>query len=372
MPDVARMLARRSSVAVAALVIAVAATGSAAAAVPAWPACGADDGALPVAHPALNPEHFPPPPASFRPSAVTFIGNRIAVIGYGEPLWIGNIDGSGMRCATPVSGSGSLVGHDAVLFSTDGRDWSDLQVRDPDGTVRTIASEIVTARGGPRFAYVRRSTGTAEAPGKDLGVWRVAIDGSGEEKVLPGTNANPWDWLAGSADGRSVATAMDIPPDINGGGPTPPVVARFDGGPVREIRPFMTPLGFDLRGRLIVSRGGAIQAWDPRAGRLINLRLGTNRAVVTPHGRWVTAQPTEPWGIHGRRLIHGIRVRDGLRRTWSLPRGLWEVNATLTTDHFVVVQNVNEPTKLAVIDLVEGWIGFLRFDPRPAGREAPK
>jgi hypothetical protein len=198
----------------------------------------------------------------------------------------------------------------------------------------------------------------------DRGIWRVPLDGSEPHRVIRGRADRENSWLVTSWDGRSVATAVFAASGLDPA-PMPPMLVRFGGGAVRRLQPYAVPLGFDARGRLILFRG-RVRAYDPHDGSLTPLTPRGRSAVVTPRGRWVVVQP---WDVGGHERLQTIRIRDGARRAWDLAPGGWQVIEGLTTDRYVVIQDVSSDltwTKLGIIDLSEGWIGYLRFQPRQA------
>lgn len=334
-----------------------------------WPACPASDPTAvdpsPETTAPLDSGTYPPPPDSFDPGQVGYVGTRTGIIGYGDPAWVGDIDGSAMDCGSPAHGRVALgVGRD-ILYQedTDAGLLPDLLVREPAGTIRTLADRVERMFDGPRFVWVGRRGGTVADPGRDLGVWRIALADGKRRQVLPAGDRRRNDWIVGSPDGRSVAVARYFSPGIDGGGRAPRVRVRFDGGAVTRI-PYLVPIGFDSRGRLVGMRNAGLVAYDPRQDRFIDLELGPE-GITTPSGRWVISQPVAVPSTGGRSVIRGVRVGDGARRAWKLPRGEWQVNRDLTTDRFVVFWDVDDNTKIGLIDLVDDWVGYLRFQARP-------
>jgi hypothetical protein len=338
----------------------------------AWPPCGT----TPIGE-QLDPEmetgdlgqEYPPPPDTFDPAEIPFVGSLTAYPNDGDPAWVGHIDGSEMRCAAPATGKVVRTLGGRVLYL----DWQTgasasprFAVREVDGAVRRLihGAADFTLAGGARAAMVIRRDGDPNTGhSTDRGVWRVPLDGSSPHQVIPGRGERENSWLVTSWDGRSVATAIFAASGLDPG-PTPPMLVRFDGGPIRRIQPYAVPLGFDARGRLILFRG-RVRAYDPRDGSLTPLGPRGRDAVVTPRGRWIIVEPSGD----DRPRMQTIRVRDGVRRTWELAPGGWSVVEGLTTDRYIVLQDVASQdtwSRIGIVDLDEGWIGYLRFVPRPS------
>lgn len=336
-----------------------------------WPACDSAGSGFPdpepVAQPSLDPALYPPPPASFRPETVRYVGTRAGLIGLGDPVWVAAIDGSGMRCASPAHGGVEIAAGGRVVY------WdaigpvtiADLLVRDPSGASRTVADRVDGFDIAARYAWVGRRSGTDQRPGADLGVWRVPIDGGTARRMLPPGERGTDDWIVGSADGRSVAVARYYAPGTGSGGPAAPIRVRFDGGPVQRV-PYLVPIGFDARGRLVGTRGVDLVAYDPARARFVDLRLGRQGGIVTPRGRWIVAHPMGIPGSDGRSRLRAVRVGDGSRHAWMLAPGRWVLRQELSTDEFLVLQDPEDESRLAIVGLRDGWVGYLRFMATPA------
>ncbi|MFN8622105.1 MAG: hypothetical protein U0869_15345 [Chloroflexota bacterium] len=320
----------------------------------------------------MPPPHQPAPPAHFDASVIPWTGDDW---GYeedgtvdGQGAWIGRLNGSGFRQV-------SEDGLDALRVTSAGTGVAvrrgALVVIGADGTERTLIPKGVAARfaldtdGESAFVWRWRS----DDPSSDVGdIWRVPLDGTPAEVMLrsvPGLSG-----LVVSPDERAVAVGWRF----SDGGPGRKLMRVVGHAPKRQLGELV--LGFDWTGHLLIGDSGRFFRIDPGTGRMTRLPRGipdSDQLLVTPSGRYLVG-----YGIFGSTEETDSKavVRDlvdGDLQTWRLPTDTDWYLSDLSTDRYVLLwRDSGDPdrtitvTEWAVIDLVEGWLGFIPFCP-PAG-----
>ena len=239
----------------------------------------------PTPEPTFDARRWPPPPDSFDPSTIRWAGRSDD-----GSVWVGAIDGSDLQ---RVAMSGSVLGpaDGGVVYNTptDGQGGSDLWYAEPGRERRRLATRVVggTAPVAAGAVYVARARVQADET-RDDGVWRIPLDGSSPTEVLPPWTGGvglkkggpPWPRgdIAVSTDGEEVAAAgvgIDYTIEIS---------VKFRGRRTEVPGLVGEPLGFDARGRLVMTGEAlaeelgedptsplAVPAYDPRTRRFTDL-----------------------------------------------------------------------------------------------------
>lgn len=300
---------------------------------------------------------LPPPPAWFDPSVLRFVMSREGELDHtrtGDPLLIAAVDGSGMEAieAPPFFKAQLAADGRIVLLGTTDTDASPpLLVRDPDGSVRTLspsASDFwLDADRDDVYSF-------GKGPGDGAyGLWRLPLDGRQPKRVL---RVGDQEDIVMSADGRSIAVGQKGDPAGSF------LTARFDGGPQQDLGSGY-PIGFDPQGRLFFGGFTRIVRYDPVSGKKSPLDLSGLGHIddlrITPSTRYLVIQ-------HGPDDHSRVQVRDlaeGDRRDFDLGSGGFYLVSL--DDRYVVLQHRSDADDapwtdgVAIIDLLEGWIGFL-------------
>jgi hypothetical protein len=224
--------------------------------------------------------------------------------------------------------------------------------------VDAVDGTLAVAPGAGLVAAARRAPG-----GDDDGVWTRGTDEDAADaaRVLAPATGLDRARTAISADGTSVASTT-----CDG-----EAAVRFARG--EEIRLAAGEvLGFDPDGRLVAHddcAGGTIRRWasDAARGEPLTPAGAGLRAIVTPDGRTLAV-------VGGETLAGQLLVRDlatGQEVRFPLAAGGWDPT-TDTTDRYVVLrrddgQGARFAVTYAIVDLVEGWVGYVPVDTLPPG-----
>jgi hypothetical protein len=298
-----------------------------------------------------------PPPSGFDPAAIRWVGQ---IDWSTEEAWTGAIDGSELMKLQRVD-DGALIASDGSLVGTERREQDPVErnrlIREVPGgavtvLVRNATAALDVAEDGPTV-YVARQGMDRDGFTVDLGYWRVPLNGSKPRRVLPPSGVARTVGAV-SPSGRSVVSSDPI------GLAASKPEARFRMGPVRSV-PSMFPLGFDEQERLIGLRDRLVR-YDPATRRLeVILPDADISARMLPGGRWAQVV----FDIEPYRSPALVDLRD--LSTWDL--GLVEARWRATrfsTDRYAVLEaSVGGGLVHAVVDLVERWVGYIPFEPRP-------
>lgn len=312
--------------------------------------------APPEAPAASSAGALPPPPAWFDPGTIAYLGSRGGVPGSLGRLWYGRLDGTDLR-PVPVEGHGIgiVVGDGGIVVNAPGPAGSPgngLVLVRSDGSATDLLDDqsgYFVANAGGDVVYAFRADGRTDS--SVSGLWRVPLDGSRPTRVLPA--APGASHVAVSADERSFAMGWKI------GDEPEPITARFDmGRPRRPVEGL--PQGFDAAGRLIFQSS----RHDPDTGRTRRIE-GMGRSIsqiVNPDGRSLVA-------VVDTDLL-ALDLVTGRRRSWALGPGDWFVTELSTDRYAVAARFLDDPDAeiidvFAVVDLYEGWLGFVPFHVPP-------
>lgn len=329
---------------------------------------GATGPAATAAEPKADRTRFPPTPASFDAASIRLTdawfrdGTNLSL-----PYTMG-LDGSDVRELAPIRDVIGQVRPGVWLEWTDARGCPRGMslARPGTGAFATwcdIAADAAIVGGA---VYAARTGRSRAATGR--GVWRFPADGGRPRRVWDLGNAELYHTIVVSEDGRWIAAGPYLgqfrtqePPGAR--------VRRPDGR-VDVLPKWLTPVGWDARGRLIL-RGNDIRAWDPRTGAIsvIGRRSDDRWALVLPGGRHIVITG------HGNawRWSYGvIDVRTGKRTDVTLP-SMFDPSEELSTARYLVFEHwswdpedVDAPSiRYAVMDLREGWLGYLDGLPDP-------
>lgn len=303
---------------------------------------------------AASPGSLVGPPDWFDPGTVAYLGTSYGLTDTSGELWIGRLGDADLRpVGIPAHHSGWLAGDGNIVVTVSSgsqRRGLQLVLLAPDGTSTTllddVVGDIVVGAGGDVVYALRAASRGAQAVS---GAWRVPLDGSEVARVLPPGACG--DRLAVSHDERSFAygcVGRDSPGRIT---------ARFDLGPV--VRPLRgAPLGFDAAGRLVLGKS----RYDPTTGRLERLKgIGQDASESMPPG----GRTLLSISLDGGRLM-ALDLVDGSTRDWDLVPGDWGVTGLSSDRYAVLARFSDDVTSLrvdtyAVVDLWEGWLGYVPF-----------
>lgn len=312
----------------------------------------------------------PPPPASFDPAGL----HVLSTVGAGGlvGVWsspVGRPDRAVALVAPEpeaVAGYGDVHRIDdetAVVVRTDAAGRAALRIvraGQPPVEILTRVVEGSTA--------VAPAAGIAvaarETLAQDDGVWAVRLDGTEQVRVLPAESDGAL------LDRSATAIAFDGGPFASSRCPLPAHVAI--GRATLAVAPGL-PIGFDRAHRLIALADCASgtpsrlatdgsRASEPLAPEGIGYR-----AIVTPDGRFLAA-------VSGETIPGIVLIRDlesGAETRLPLAPGGWDPT-TDTTERYVVLrrddgQGERFAVTYAIVDLVEGWVGYVPVDTLPPG-----
>lgn len=309
---------------------------------------------------------LPSPPESFDPTAIPWIGDAAwgtTAGNYENGIAIGAIDGSGYRKLAEGHGSfGTILADGRALYVRSRQDTygSELILLDPNRKPVLLALISVPYAVAAEEAVVYAGRVQTEGPdaGREGGLWRIPLDGSPESLVLPPTGG--WDDHASivvSPDGASVVLGR-----CNDERTECYMEGRLDGGPTQVLSEGRA-IGVDVRHGLVFRGAGGILRLERASAPPT---LVAEFAADLPLQARVNAEGTHllTWlAIEGGRdqELLAIDLRDLTQRSWRLD-GIW-VLTSLGGSRYAVLEGVptgeTSPGWHAIIDLEEGWLGFL-------------
>lgn len=320
--------------------------------------------------------HLPPPPDAFDPSVIPWVGDFGgysgigATFGGGETGWAGTLAGPPFR-QLPDEVSTVRRASDGRLVATVG-DPSELVVIDPDGTRQVLPvsdpdSRFVLDLAG-KTVYVNQSRFVGHRTLRiRADLWRVPLDGPPPKRLL--ARLGGAGKVAVSPDGTTVAVDWYILDDGPGW-----LVAKVVGHESIRLKN-VGLIGIDVGGQVIGIDNGGYLRIDPRTGHRSRIPLGRSDYaeddLVTPSGRYLVS-------FGGRspdtNLLTARDLVGGTLRRWTLPDDAEDwVLTDLGADRYVVLGNLDfdafTVTEWAIVDLEEGWLGFIGFCP-PLATEA--
>lgn len=294
---------------------------------------------------------LPPPPASFDACSIRYAGPEWGIFGDApsDPTWTACLDGSEAELTFPD-------GVDGVLPTPDGRlvwqDGSILRVGWPGREERVLleyASGPLTLSADGATAYSARSVPSGDPDSRrDIGWWRVPLDGTPPTRVLPPFEMTPMVGVVGPGE-RAFARGQGAGFDTCCDRATR---ARFPRGVTRVIETGR-PLGIDIRGVLYIRRG-VVTRYHPWDGSYHPMRLTPEQDVsVLPGGDRLLIDVRG--GDEGEYRLKDLRT--GRSRRLPLAAGYWTYT-DLSTTRYLVLQDYADG-RWAILDLEEGWLGYL-------------
>lgn len=319
------------------------------------PVHAADPSASPQPSATADPlAGLPAPPAWFDPAVIPFVGYAAGwyEVSTEDSAYAGRLGSAPAR--VPIENTAVIrTAGDGLLVITHGGDNTTayrLSTVAPDGAVMEVADDLwhplfaLDADGDT--AYAARITPGDRAT--STGLWRIPLDGSPPERVLP---PSPIDEIFVSPDERSVAVTW-----LEGDEGPSYTWLGTDGR--RPARLTATAIGFDASSRLVAWQRNRLVLRHPRSGSVRSLpRLPPVRVQVTPDGRWLA------W-VH-RRRVEALDLVDGDRRSWDLRGDQWFLTELGGSRYAVAVGRSSKRLELwehdlfAVVDLHEGWLGYV-------------
>jgi Tol biopolymer transport system component len=268
---------------------------------------------------AVNPVALPFDPVNFKagapvvlsnsntfrePADVSPDGRLLSFNNIGEPredIFIGNVDGSGMRRLTHDPSRDRMPAwapdnRTLFFFSTRGTNWEIWRVDVDGGDLRRAAS---LPKEGLRFPIVSPAADRLVASGQSsVYLIRLGHEAPPEQlRGIAGVVFNPSDW---SPDGTKLAGIVATPAGAR--------LAIYDFAAERLGRPFEVPFGYARwlpDGRHVISlTDGGLQTLDTVTGQVRSIGVSLTPADST---RW---DPTFAIARDGRAIYYGARRQE--------------------------------------------------------------
>jgi Tol biopolymer transport system component len=161
-------------------------------------------------------------------------------------IWVMNADGSNQTRLTADGPSApSWSSTNKIAFVTNYNGYSHIHTMDPDGSNTQRLTNGTANHGAPRWSPDGSKISFASERNREVGMYIMNADGSGEVRLVSKDTAFEWDWgpAAWSADGTRLAFSSKV----NSGGPAPDIYTiNIDGTNLTRVNPVDDPFNHNF------------------------------------------------------------------------------------------------------------------------------